>query len=82
LIDFDKFGSIEKLHNHRCSDNGGNTELHESSSVGGENGSHPIEWIGLFALDDTVEWDLTAKQINEDDDTSPDLLGFEGDLNK
>jgi len=68
------------LHDHGGSDDGGDTELHESTSVGSEDGSHPVEGIRLFTLDDTVEGNLAAEQVDKHNDTSPDLLGLKRDL--
>jgi hypothetical protein len=45
LVNLDEFGSVEELHDHGSSNDWGDTELHEGSSVGGEDGTHPIEGV-------------------------------------
>lgn len=60
LINLDKFSSGEQLHNHGGGDDGGDTQLHKRTSVGGQDDSDPIERIWSGLLDNTVEWDLTA----------------------
>ena len=78
LVDLDELGSVKELHDHGSSDDGRDTQLHESASVGSQDGSHPVERIGLFTFDDTVEGDLAAEQVNKHHNAGPDLLGLEG----
>lgn len=82
LINLDKLGSTEELHDHGGSNNRRDTEFHKSTTVGGKDGSHPVEGISLVVLDDAEKGDLATKQVNEHNDAGPDLLGVEGDLNR
>jgi hypothetical protein len=70
------------LHDHGGSDDGGDTEFHESTSVRGENGAHPVEGVRLLRVNNAIEWDLAAEQVDEDDNACPNLFGFESDLNR
>lgn len=78
LVDFKKLSTSKQLHNHTSSNDGGDTEFHKGSSVGGKNDSHPIEGITTSSLGDTIEWHLTADEVDEEDDTGPDGSGLEG----
>ncbi len=42
FVDFDETRACEELHDHAGCDDGGNAELHERSSVGGEDDSEPV----------------------------------------
>lgn len=64
------------MHDHGGGDEWRNTQLHEGSSVGGKNDPHPVEGIGVSALDDAVEWDLAAEKIDEYHNCGPDLFAF------
>lgn len=45
VVDLDQVGTSQQLHEHAGGNNGGNTEFHQGSTVGGENGTHPVEGI-------------------------------------
>ena len=45
LIDINDLCTSKELHNHTGSDDRANTEFHQSTSVGGEDDSHPVERI-------------------------------------
>lgn len=77
LVNFDDLCSSQELHDHTRGDNGRDTQLHESTLVRGQDDSEPIQRIGSLLLDHTVEGDLTANQIDEEGDGSPDQLVVE-----
>lgn len=60
LIDLDQLGSCQQLHDHGGGDHRGDTELHQSTSIGGENDTHPIKWVATDGFVDTVERNLGA----------------------
>ena len=64
-INLDNFGTGKELHNHACSNEGVNSKLHQRASVGGEDVSHPVEWITARSRLNSVEWDLTTDQENQ-----------------
>ena len=45
VSNLNEFCSSQELHDQARGDDGGDTQLHESSSVGGEDDSDPVEWI-------------------------------------
>ena len=45
VADFDDFGAGEELHDHAGSDDGRNSQLHQSSSIRSQDDSHPIKRI-------------------------------------
>ena len=77
-VDLDEVGAGEELHDHSRGDDGRDTELHEGSSVGGEDDTHPVERIGAVARDDTVERDLGRDQEDSEDDGGPHDTALEG----
>lgn len=48
-VDLDESGALQQLDNHTRGDDGGDTELHERSTVGGENHTHPVQRVCRLA---------------------------------
>ena len=61
-VDLNKVCTSEKLDDHARSDDGSDTELHECSTVGGENDTHPVERVSGVGGHDAVERDLRADE--------------------
>lgn len=74
LVNVEKSGSGKKLHDHGGGDDGRDTQLHQRSTIGREDDSHPIERISPAGSMHTVDRDLTADKVDEQNDTSPDHL--------
>jgi hypothetical protein len=56
-VNLDETGTLKKLDDHAGSDDGGDTEFHESTTVRGEDDTHPVERVcdakrGLAALEE------------------------------
>lgn len=60
LINVDDLGTGQELHNHTTSNDRGDTEFHESTSVGGKDNSHPVERITTNDFIYTVKGHLAA----------------------
>lgn len=45
VVDLNEVGAGKELHEHARGDNGGDTQFHEGSTVGGEDSTHPVEGI-------------------------------------
>ena len=45
-VDLDEVGTGEELHDHTGGNDGRDTEFHESTTVGSENDTHPVERVG------------------------------------
>lgn len=77
LVNFDDLGTSEELHDHTTGNNGGDTEFHESTSVGCKDNTHPVERITSNSLGNTVKGHLTADQVDKEDNSSPHSSGLE-----
>ena len=44
-IAWDNLQPSEELDNHAGGDNGGNTKFHQGTAVGGQDHTHPVEWV-------------------------------------
>lgn len=71
LVNVENVSADEELHNHACSDGGGNTEFHDGSSVGSQDDSQPVEGVRTSVGNDSVKRDLTCNKVDQDNDTSP-----------
>jgi hypothetical protein len=80
VIDLDDARPSQELHDETRRNNGTDTKFHQSATVGSENDTHPVKWIGRLGALDTVNWDLTADQENEESYGGPKKLFTEGDL--
>mmetsp|Transcript_1225 Transcript_1225/g.1865 ORF Transcript_1225/g.1865 Transcript_1225/m.1865 type:complete len:403 (+) Transcript_1225:421-1629(+) len=80
VVNLDDTRSCKELHDETGGDNGGDTEFHECSTVGGENNAHPVKGIGRLGGLDSIDWDLATNQENEEGDGGPEELLTEGDL--
>ncbi len=60
VTDLDDLGAGQQLHNQTRGDNRRDTQLHESTSVRGENDTDPVEGIGRVRRHDTEQGYLTA----------------------
>jgi hypothetical protein len=81
-IDVDEVGTRQQLHDHSGGDDRRDTELHECSSIWGEDDTHPVERVGGVGGHDTVEWYLGAYQENKEGDGCPEHFLVERDLEK
>lgn len=73
-VNLEQIESLEDLDNHSRGDDGGNSEFHEGSAVGGENGAHPEEGVSGLGADDSVERDLTGDQVDQQREHRPEDL--------
>ena len=80
VVNLNEVGASEELHEHARGDNGGDTELHEGSTVGGKDSTHPVERVRRVGGHDSVQGDLRANQEDEEGDSSPENLLPERDL--
>mmetsp|Transcript_66406 Transcript_66406/g.185620 ORF Transcript_66406/g.185620 Transcript_66406/m.185620 type:complete len:379 (+) Transcript_66406:578-1714(+) len=71
VINLDDARTSEKLHDKTRSNDRTDSKLHESTTVGGQNNTHPVERIGGLGTLDTINGDLTANQENEKSDGGP-----------
>lgn len=60
LINAEDVCTYEELHNHTSGDSGGDTKLHDCSSVGSEDNSQPVEGIRSCIGYYSVQRDLTC----------------------
>lgn len=60
LIDRDELGSSQKLHHKARSDDGADTELHQSTAIRGKDNTSPVERIRRLRRLDSEQRDLTA----------------------
>ena len=82
VVDLNDTRTSQKLHNKTRSDNRTDPELHESTTVGSKDNSHPVERIRGFGTLNTIDWNLTAHQEDEQSNSSPKKLLAEGNLDK
>ena len=57
--------SIDHLHDESRSDDGRDAELHESSSVGGQDDSDPVEGVSRVRAHDAEQRDLVGIGLKE-----------------
>jgi hypothetical protein len=76
----DNLGSSQQLHHQPRGDDGTNTQLHQRSSVGGQNDSQPVKRIGRVGRVDSVQRHLSAHQKDEQSHRSPQQSLVELDL--
>lgn len=79
-VDVNKLSSSEELHDHAGSDDRGDTELHQGTSVRRQDRSEPVKWIGRVGRHDTVERDLGADEEDEKGCGRPQDLVLERNL--
>jgi hypothetical protein len=70
-VDLNGFGSGEHLHNSGRGEDRENSQLHECSLVRSQNGTKGIKGVSTFLLDSSVEWDLAAYEVDEQDGSCP-----------
>ena len=70
-VDLNQVRAGEELDDHARGDDGGNAKLHESTTVGGENDTHPVERVCRIRRHDTVKGDLGANKEDEESDGGP-----------
>jgi len=78
LIDLDYLGADQQLHDHSGSDNGTNSQLHQSPSVGGHDDSGPVHGVVSGHVTNSVERNLRTDQENEESEDGPEQLVLEG----
>jgi hypothetical protein len=71
LVDFDDLRPGQELHYHTGGDDRGDTQLHQGTTVGGKDDTHPVERVGPAPHLDAVQWNLTAHQEDEQGDDRP-----------
>ena len=71
VIDFNDTRTSQKLHDKTGSHNGTDTKFHQSTTVGSENDTHPVERIGRLGALDTIQRDLATYQKDEERDGCP-----------
>lgn len=77
-VDVNNLGSDEELEDHTGGNNWGHTKFHDGTLVGGKDNSEPVEWICTLLLDNTIQRDLTADQVNEEGPCGPTHFVVEG----
>ena len=80
VVDLDDTRTCQQLHDKTRRHDGTNSELHQGTSVGSQNDTHPIEWIGGLGTLHSIDWNLTAHQENEEGDGCPEKFLTERDL--
>lgn len=79
-VDLNKLSTCKQLHDHTRSDDGSDTELHKSTTVGRENDTKPVKRVGRVRRHDTVKRDLCANEENKKSRCCPKNLVLESDL--
>ena len=68
------------LHNHTGCNDRRDTQLHDGSTVGGQNDTHPVERIRGLGRLNTIDGDLATDKENKQSNGSPKKLLAKGDL--
>jgi hypothetical protein len=68
------------LHNEAGSDDRGDTQFHEGTTIGGQNGTNPVKRISRRVAANTIEGNLTTDQEEEQSNDSPHQLLLKFDL--
>lgn len=79
-VDIDEVGSSKELEDHSGGDNWGDTQLHESTSVGGHHHTEPVERIRGIRGDNAVKWHLGHDQEDHEGQAGPHELLVEWNL--
>ncbi len=79
-VDVDEVGTSKELEDHAGGDNWGNTQFHESTSVGGHHHTEPVQWIRGVGRDNAVQWHLAHDQEDQESQAGPHELLVEWDL--
>ena len=79
-VDVDQLSTSQKLHDHTGGDNGGDTKLHQGTTVGSHDSSEPVKRVGGVGRHDSVERNLGADKEDEQSGGSPQDLLLECDL--
>lgn len=66
-----QFGTLQQLEHHGCRNNGSDTKLHQSTSVGSQHHSEPDQWVGTIGGNNTVKWNLRHHKEDQQSDTGP-----------
>jgi len=82
LIDINDLATSKKLHHKVGCNEGADTELHESTMVGGHDSTEPVKRIRTVSHVDTIERNLTADEEDEKSHNSVDQLFLEGDFTR
>lgn len=61
-VDIDQLRTSQKLHDHTRSDNGGDTEFHEGTTVRSHDSSKPVKRVGRVRRHDPIQWDLRTDE--------------------
>ena len=79
-VDVDEVGTSKELEDHAGGDDGGNTQLHQRTSVTGHHHTQPVERVGGIRGDNAVQRHLAHDQEDEERQTSPYQAVVEGHL--
>mmetsp|Transcript_41179 Transcript_41179/g.64341 ORF Transcript_41179/g.64341 Transcript_41179/m.64341 type:complete len:373 (-) Transcript_41179:246-1364(-) len=71
LVNINDLGASQELHNKTGSHDRADSQLHESSLVGGKDDTHPIERVRGLVVLDSIERDLAAHEVDEERDGRP-----------
>lgn len=82
LINGEETRSREELHDETRGDDGGDTELHEGTTVGRHDDARPVPRIVFGARTDAVKGHLRAHQEDKQSDGGPQEFVFQGNLFK
>lgn len=79
-VDVDDVGAGEELEDHARGDDGCDTQLHQSSSVTGQDHTQPVEGVRVVGRDNAVKGHLAHDQEDEKCQGCPHDLLVEGNL--
>lgn len=78
-VDIDHVGTSEELEDHTGGDDGGDTQLHQRTSVTRNDHSQPVEGIRVVGGNNAVERHLAHDEEDEEGQGGPHHLLLEGD---
>lgn len=70
-VDVNQVGSGKKLEDHARGDDGGDTQLHQRTSVTRHHHAQPVERVRGIRRHNSVEWHLAHDEEDEERETSP-----------
>lgn len=71
ITDLDDLSSGQELHDEARGDDGRNSELHQSTTIRGQDDTNPVEGIRRVGAHDAKKGDLAANKENEERDRRP-----------
>lgn len=79
-VDVDHVGTGEELEDHARGDDGGDAQLHERTTVTGNDHAQPVQRVRVVGGDDAVQGHLAHDEEDEEREGRPHHLLVEGDL--